>query len=104
MKALIDTHGFTRGCEASIHHEAREYLRRETINHPDMGKGDRKSKKGKRRLGSSGKSRPSVRNARRAARKAAGAAKPAKKAAPKKAAAKKAAPKKAAAKKAAKKD
>jgi ribosomal small subunit protein bTHX len=61
-----------------------------------MGKGDKKTKKGKRRLGSAGKTRPSKRNALRAARKAAG-----KKAAPKKAAAKKAAPKKAAAKKAA---
>jgi ribosomal small subunit protein bTHX len=67
-----------------------------------MGKGDRKSKKGKRRMGSAGKSRPSLRNKRRVARKAAGTAKPAKKAAPKKAAAKKAAaPKKAAPKKAA---
>lgn len=71
-----------------------------------MGKGDRKSKKGKRRMGSAGKTRPSLRNKRRAARKAAGTAKPAKKAAPKKAAKKapaasKAAPKKAAAKKAA---
>ncbi|HRD52924.1 MAG TPA: 30S ribosomal protein THX [Flavobacteriales bacterium] len=66
-----------------------------------MGKGDRKTKKGKRRMGSAGKSRPSIRNKRRAVRKAAGEAKPAKKAAPKKAAAKKAAPKKAAAKKAA---
>lgn len=61
-----------------------------------MGKGDKKTKKGKRRLGSAGKTRPSKRNARRAVRKAAG-----KKAAPKKAAAKKAAPKKTAAKKAA---
>jgi ribosomal small subunit protein bTHX len=69
-----------------------------------MGKGDRKSKKGKRRLGSAGKSRPSKRNALRAVRKAAGTKTAAKKAAPKKAAAKKAAPKKAAAKKAAKKD
>ncbi|MFZ1692879.1 MAG: 30S ribosomal protein THX [Flavobacteriales bacterium] len=72
-----------------------------------MGKGDRKTKKGKRRMGSAGKSRPSLRNKRRAVRKAAGETKPAKKAAPKKAAAKKAAsaskaaPKKAAAKKAA---
>lgn len=68
-----------------------------------MGKGDKKTKKGKRRLGSAGKTRPSKRNALRAARKAAGTKKPVKKAAPKKAAAKKAAPKKAAAKKAAKK-
>lgn len=72
-------------------------------NHP-MGKGDSKTKKGKRRLGSAGKSRPSKRNALRAARKKAGTAKTAvKKAAPKKAA-KKAAPKKAAKKAAAKKD
>lgn len=68
-----------------------------------MGKGDKKTRKGKRRRGSSGKTRPSKRNKLRAARKAAGTKKPAKKAAPKKAAAKKAAPKKAAAKKAAKK-
>jgi ribosomal small subunit protein bTHX len=67
-----------------------------------MGKGDKKTKKGKRRLGSAGKSRPSKRNALRAARKNGPAKKAAvKKAAPKKAAAKKAAPKKAAAKKAA---
>lgn len=59
-----------------------------------MGKGDKKTKKGKRTAGSTGKSRPAKRNSRVAAAKKAGA----KKAAPKKAA-KKAAPKKAAAKK-----
>lgn len=74
-----------------------------------MGKGDIKTKKGKRRAGSAGKSRPSKRNTRVAAKKAATTAKAApkkaaKKAAPKKAAAKKAAPKKAAAKKADSKD
>lgn len=64
-----------------------------------MGKGDKKTKKGKRTIGSSGKSRPSLRSQRVAAAKKVTTAKPAKKAAPKKAAAKKAAPKKAAAKK-----
>ncbi len=66
-----------------------------------MGKGDKKTKKGKRTVGSTGKSRPAKRKSRVAAAKKAGA----KKAAPKKAAkkaTKKAAPKKAA-KKAAKK-
>lgn len=66
-----------------------------------MGKGDKKTKKGKRWRGSSGKTRPSIRIQRKTAAKKVGA----KKAAPaaKKAAAKKAAPaaKKAAAKKAA---
>lgn len=85
------------------HHLSTEDTFAEQLNHP-MGKGDSKTKKGKRRLGSAGKSRPSKRNALRAARKKAGTAKTAvKKAAPKKAA-KKAAPKKAAKKAAAKKD
>ena len=53
-----------------------------------MGKGDKKTKKGKRTIGSRGKSRPAKRTVA-SAKKAA-----AKKAAPKKAAAKKAAPKK----------
>jgi ribosomal small subunit protein bTHX len=66
-----------------------------------MGKGDRKTKKGKRWRKSTGNSRPSKRKARAAAKKAAPKKAAAKKAAPKKAAAKKAAPKKAAAKKAA---
>ncbi|MBS1581077.1 MAG: 30S ribosomal protein THX [Bacteroidetes bacterium] len=62
-----------------------------------MGKGDMKTKKGKRTAGSKGKSRPSKRTVATAKKAAA------KKAAPKKKAAKKAAPKKKAAKKAAKK-
>ncbi len=57
-----------------------------------MGKGDKKSRKGKRNSGSYGKSRPSKRKVRAAAK--AGAQKAAPK---KKAAAKKAAPKKKAA-------
>jgi ribosomal small subunit protein bTHX len=66
-----------------------------------MGKGDKKSKKGKRTIGSRGKSRPSKR-AVTAKKKAAVKSAPKKKAAPAKKAAKKAAPaKKAAAKKAA---
>lgn len=75
-------------------------LTKPLTNHT-MGKGDKKTKKGKRTIGSAGKSRPSKRHTRVAAAKKAGA----KAAAPKKAAvkkaAKKAAPKKAAAKKAA---
>jgi ribosomal small subunit protein bTHX len=69
-----------------------------------MGKGDMKTKKGKRTAGSTGKARPAKRVAaakKAAAKKAAPKKAAAKKAAPKKAAAKKAAPKKAAAKKAA---
>ncbi len=71
-----------------------------------MGKGDKKTKKGKRTVGSAGNSRPNKRKKRLASVKKAGAKKAAPKkaektAAPKKAAAKKAAPKKAAAKKAA---
>ena len=56
-----------------------------------MGKGDKKTKKGKRRKGSSGKTRPSIRNQRKAASKNVGVKKaaPAKKAAAKKTAAKK---------------
>jgi ribosomal small subunit protein bTHX len=64
-----------------------------------MGKGDKKTKKGKRTIGSRGKSRPAKRTVASAKKAAAKKAAP-KKAAPKKAA-KKAAPKKAAAKKAA---
>ena len=71
-----------------------------------MGKGDMKTKKGKRAVGSTGKARPAKRTVMAAKKAAAKKAAPkkkatAKKAAPKKAAAKKAAPKKAAAKKAA---
>ncbi|MEZ4756495.1 MAG: 30S ribosomal protein THX [Flavobacteriales bacterium] len=69
-----------------------------------MGKGDMKTKKGKRTAGSTGKARPAKRVAtakKAAAKKAAPKKAAAKKAAPKKAAAKKAAPKKAAPKKAA---
>lgn len=57
-----------------------------------MGKGDKKTKKGKRTAGSHGKSRPAKRTV--AAAKKATAKKAAKKAAPKKKAAKKAAKKK----------
>jgi ribosomal small subunit protein bTHX len=82
-----------------------QYFVDQTQTLQTMGKGDIKTKKGKRRAGSTGKSRPSKRSSIVAAKKAAGTAAPkkaAKKAAPKKAAAKKAAaPKKAAAKKAA---
>lgn len=59
-----------------------------------MGKGDKKTKKGKRTVGSRGKARPSKRRARVASAKKAGAKKAAKKAAPKKKAAKKKAAKK----------
>lgn len=58
-----------------------------------MGKGDKKTKKGKRTVGSRGKARPSKRS-RVASAKKAGAKKAAKKAAPKKKAAKKKAAKK----------
>ena len=57
-----------------------------------MGKGDKKTKKGKRTIGSRGKSRPSKR-AVTAAKKAAAKKAPTKKAAPKKTAAKTAAKK-----------
>ncbi|MGV3636854.1 MAG: 30S ribosomal protein THX [Flavobacteriales bacterium] len=75
-------------------------LTKPLTNHT-MGKGDKKTKKGKRAIGSAGKSRPSKRRARVAAAKKAGASKAAPKKAAAKKAAKKAAPKKAAAKKAA---
>ena len=57
-----------------------------------MGKGDKKTKNGKRTIGSRGQSRPAKRTV--AAAKKAGAKKAAKKAAPKKKAAKKATKKK----------
>ena len=57
-----------------------------------MGKGDKKTKKGKRTIGSRGKSRPAKRKV--VAAKKAGAKKAAKKATPKKKAAKKATKKK----------
>jgi adenylate kinase len=74
----------------------------QTLTLHTMGKGDLKTKKGKRAAGSTGKSRPAKRKTRVAAAKKATAKKAAKKAAPKKAA-KKAAPKKAAKKAAPKK-
>ncbi|HPF90384.1 MAG TPA: 30S ribosomal protein THX [Flavobacteriales bacterium] len=81
-------------------HDARVLLAKSLTRHP-MGKGDKKTKKGKRTIGSAGKSRPSKRHTRVAAAKKAGAKKAAPKKAAAKKAAKKAAPKKAAAKKAA---
>ena len=64
-----------------------------------MGKGDMKTKKGKRTAGSRGKSRPSKRTVATAKKAAAKKAAPKKKAAKKAATKKKAAPKKKAAKK-----
>jgi ribosomal small subunit protein bTHX len=74
----------------------------QTLTLHTMGKGDLKTKKGKRAAGSTGKSRPAKRKTRVAAAKKATAKKAAKKAAPKKATAKKATAKKAAPKKATK--
>ena len=75
-------------------------LTKPLTNHT-MGKGDKKTKKGKRTIGSAGKSRPSKRRARVAAAKKADVKEAAPKKTAAKKAAKKAAPKKAAAKKAA---